>query len=110
MKQSKHGTNAMLKEYPFTYLATIKQPQGQLTHKFTHILHNDKYILQEGPESIQNSQDFVMSDPDLETMYFATSAQQVSLSAFSSGISKENSSSNAITSSTLSKLSRHKSF
>ena len=45
-----------------------------------------------------------------ETIYFATSAQQVSLSAFSSGISRENSSSKAMTSSTLSKLSRDKSF
>lgn len=43
-------------------------------------------------------------------MYFATSAQQTSLSAFSSGISIENSSSRAIMSSTLSKLSRFKSF
>nr|GMC53221.1 pentatricopeptide repeat-containing protein At4g16390, chloroplastic [Ipomoea batatas] len=43
-------------------------------------------------------------------MYLATSAQHLSLSASSSGISMENSCSKAITSSTLSKLSRLKSF
>lgn len=45
-----------------------------------------------------------------EAMNLATSAQQASLSASSSGISMENSCSTAITSSTLSKLSRDKSF
>src|SRR6185312_8935464 len=43
-------------------------------------------------------------------IYFATSAQQVSLSALSSGISMENSCSKAITSSTRSKLSKLRSF
>lgn len=45
-----------------------------------------------------------------EMIYWATSAQHLSLSASSSGISIENSCSKAMTSSTLSKLSRLKSF
>lgn len=60
--------------------------------------------------ALEIPQDSAVFDPAPEAMNFATSAQHVSLSASSSGISMENSSSIAITSSTLSKLSSDKSF
>jgi hypothetical protein len=73
------------------------------TRKEKETLHSVSSVPQDPPA-------FVSLASDSDMMYLATSAQQVSLSALSSGISTENSCSKAITSSTRSKLSKLRSF
>lgn len=96
-----NGLENIICSYWFTKMNKHEKQTRQLSKSTLSPLGNPKIDYYSG---------FTIFCSPPETIYFATSAQQVSLSAFSSGISKENSSSKAMTSSTLSKLSRDKSF